>query len=608
MSEERDILKSLLLKEELKLLDQIKQKVLSEEQFTQEVSKVLGGAIKRAQKEDKSFERALSTPIQKGVTRAFSDNKQSIIDGLLPIMGQLIRKTVANSIKQFVADINRTLELGFSSKALKWRWQAFKTDQSFAEIVFQKTIRYQVNEIFLINQENGLLIEHVGTDDMLKDNNAISAMLSVIREFIGDSLQSPDDNLQSAEMGDNLLFFSHGPKAFLVFVVKGSPTERFKIKAQQLIENVHAEFSDVLINEENYRNNTDLQKFLRDQLVTKSISDKPKKINWVPWVVGILTIVLALSYWSYKRNKEYDEMVDIANSIGGLYVQSMVRTRGKFKIKGLVDPLADTSSLQREDVILDTRPYISLDDTITKKRVEMITADFNEVNFNVVNQELTVRGSILPKEQKKFIQKLNSIVGIKRIKNKVVVDNSTEITAFFESFFAIDKPPEFTVSHNHISLSGTLTYSQYQNFIQEIKHLFPEINVNGKTLTISDSNQLLINSINSTVINIPLLQKKAPKQIRLLTDIIKINQQLEQRGVSFKLSIIGQSDCYGTLSDSYSMKRAETIMSTLIQSSIDPAVVSKEILTCNTFDQTQNDAKRVVSFLIKQTEKNNESR
>ncbi len=600
MSKERDILKSLLLKEELQLLDQIKQKILSQEQFTQEVSKVLGGAIKRAQKEDKGFERALSIPIQKGVSRAFSDNKQSIIDGLLPIMGQLIRKTVSNSIKQFVTDINRTLELGFSTKALKWRWQAFKTGESFAEIVFQKTIRYQVNEIFLINQVNGLLIEHVGTDDMLKDNNAISAMLSVIQEFIGDSLQSPDDNLQSAEMGDNLLFFSHGPKAFLVFVVKGSPTERFKSKAQKLIENVHAEFSDVLINEQNYRNNTDLQNYLREHLVTKNISDKPKKINWIPWVVGIFTIVLAVSYWSYNRNKEYRELVSIANSIDGLYVQSIERNNGKFNIKGLVDPISDTALLHRKDVNLMTRPYVSLDGAILEKRAQQLVADYQDVNVIVDKHTLIVSGKISPANYSELKAKLNSIIGIQQIKNQLVIDNSDAISEFVKSYFKTNKQLKYEITHNNISLGGLMTFKLYQDFTQEIKELFPDIKVSSTDLTISDSNQILMNKINTIKINMPQLKRDNAKQKESLNEIINSLQKLLEREALFKLIIVGQSDCHGTLSDDYSLKRAKIMMKTLIQNSINPELLSIRVLKCKLFDQPFNDAQKIVSFSIVQ--------
>ncbi|MCF6318551.1 MAG: hypothetical protein L3J83_04595 [Proteobacteria bacterium] len=611
MSKELDTLKTLLLKEELQLLDSIKQKVLSQEQFTQEVSQVLSRAIKRAHKEDKGFENALSAPIQEGVSRAFSDNKQSIIDGLLPIMGQLIRKTVANSIKQFVADINRILELGFSTKAFKWRWQAIKTGKSFAEIVFQKTIRYQVNEIFLINQENGLLIEHVGTGNMLKDNNAISAMLSVIQEFIGDSLQSPDDHLQSAEMGENLLFFAHGPKSFLVFVVKGSPTERFKIKAQELVENIHAEFSDVLIDEQNYRNNPDLQNYLQNRLVTKSISDTPKKINWIPWVIGILAIIVALTYLSIKRNNEYQQMATTANSIDGLYVQSVTRKKGKFIIKGLIDPLANITSLQHENIVLDTKPYVSLDEAIIKKRLELIVTDFpgvhvntdhvKTVHVNTDKQTLNVEGNISADNYSILMTRLNSLIGIEQINNRLVVDNSPAIAAFAQSYFTTNKQLKYVVSHNHVSLTGTLTYKKHQDFIQKITHQFPETTFDNKHVTLSDSNQLLIDKINATVINMPLLEKNNTKQARILEETTDHLQQLLKRKAAFMLTIVGQSDCYGTLSDDHSSKRAKTIMSTLIQNAINPAFMSTKIQACDQFDRTFNDAQKNVYFLIQKS-------
>jgi OOP family OmpA-OmpF porin len=303
MNNERNILKSLLLKEELEVLEQLKQKLLSKEQFTEEVAKVLSKAIKRAHQKDVNFEKALEKPIREGVIKAFSESKQSIIDALLPIMGQLIRKTVTNSIKQFVADINRAIDQGFSTKAIKWRWQAKKAGISFPEMVFQKTIRYQIEQIFLINRENGLLIEHVGKDDLLKDNNAISAMLTAIQDFIGDSLDTPEANLQSAEIENVEYLISSGPKAYLAAVVKGSPTERLKEKLQKLIENIHADFSGYLVKEDEYRNIPDLNDYLRGHLVTKSLEEEQTQTNWLPWDIIPLLILSGLIYWSYTRNK-----------------------------------------------------------------------------------------------------------------------------------------------------------------------------------------------------------------------------------------------------------------------------------------------------------------
>lgn len=601
MSNEKDLLKSLLLKEELKLLNQLKEKVLSEEKFTEEVSKVLSGAIKRAQEKNPAFEKSLSVPIQKGVSRAFTENKQTIIDGLLPIMGQLIRKTVSNSIKQVVTDINRILELGFSTKALKWRWQSFQTGESFAEIVFQKTIRYQVNEIFLINRNSGLLIEHVGIDDMLKDNNAISAMLSVIQEFVGDSLQSPDDHLQSAEIGDNLLFFSHGPKAFLTFVIKGVPTERFKSKSFELIENVHADFSKGITNESTYRGNLELQDCLRSQLITKNISDARKKTSLMPWIVGMLILVTGLAYWSYQRSVSYNKIVDTANSIEGLYLQSISRQGGKYKINGLVDPLADISAINTSETTLQFKPFISLDEGIIKKRVSKVLSKYKGYTATINKGTITLTGLKTQNTVFKLIQHLKSIPGINYIENNTNVDSNKALHDFLEQYLKTQTDQtNFEVLQSKLFISGFLGFENHRLLTLQLKDLFPNIVIVDSELIITNSNEFLIKSINNTKINLPLLNNGNSKQIQNKQSLVKSLQSLLERGVIMRVTIVGESDCHGSLSDRYSMNRAESFKEMFTNKGIDKLILFTEVKKCIAYNGLSDESKLNVSFNVKQ--------
>lgn len=600
MSNERDILKSLLIKEELELLQTLREKVLSKDQFTQEVAQVLSGAIKRAQKEDENFERVLSLPIKKGVSRAFSENKQSIIDGLLPIMGQLIRKTVSNSIKQFVSDINRTLELGFSTKALKWRWQAYKADITFAEMVFQKTIRYQVSEIFLINSDNGLLIEHVGTDDMLKDNDAISAMLSVIKEFIGDSLSSPDGDLQSAEMGGNLLFFSHGPKAFLSFVVKGSPTERFKSNSQKLIENVHADFSDALKDEQNYRDNDELQSYLRSNLVTKEISETTTKINWLPWVLGFLLIIGSIAYWTYHKRQQFNEVNNTLQSIDGLYVQSITRKDGKFLIKGLLDPMADLSVLNNSEVTFQTQPYISLDENIVRSRIKKITSGYASIIVLLDDGILTVSGLVSPSESEEITNHLIQIVGVESIINELTINNTELLKVFVLQNLMISDDLKFECSHNEVLLFGTIKHDEYHDFIIKLKKDFPNVVVNNNALEVVETTQVLIDKVNNTKINMPSLG--AVDDSEQLLNVIESLQLLIKRDSTMRLLITGESDCHGAASNTYSQIRADTIKERLIKAGIDEQMILTDVNTCQSNADYKQEALLNVSFKITSSE------
>ena len=596
MSSEHENLKSLLLKEELEVLAQLKQKILSQEQFTHEVSKVLSGAINRAKKSDKSFDRALAKPIKKGVTQAFSDNKQSIVDSMLPIMGQLIRKTVTNSIKQFVSDINRVLEQRFSIKAIKWRWQAFKTGKSYAEIVFQKTISYQVKELFVINRENGLLIQHVGENDMLIDNNAVSAMLTAIQDFIGDSLQSSESGLSSAAIGDMSYFISPGPKAYLATVVKGAATERLKEKSQQLIENIHADFSDLLPHEEKYQQDPEFDEYLRPHLLRKSLSDTPKKINWLPWIIGVVIFVSAISYFSYKRNLNYHSIKQIAQSINGLYIKSINYSEGNYVVSGLLDPLADTSRLNKTNAVLNTQAFFSLDNSIVNKRIQIIANNYKNLNFTFNEGTLELKGHLTKANSDRLLTEIHALAGIKKINNFIVNDNSPEVHTFLNSYQKQMKQMTYQLEQKTIILSGIVKYNKYQNFTKNIHNRFPLLALNDDQLMVADSTDILISDIEQLIINIPVEIDSSKTQYPELVEKLKT---IMSRNNSLAIEVTGESDCYGKTSNQHSLFRAQSIASILELNGINSNRILTKISPCITFINNPDLSKLNVSFDVK---------
>ncbi len=544
MSKERDILKSLLLKEELEVLNQLKSKLLSEEQFTDEVAKVLSSAIKRSQKTDPQLEHALEKPIKKGVLRAFSESKQSIIDALLPIMGQLIRKTVTNSIKQFVSDINRAIEQDFSIKSLKWRWQAKKAGITYPEMLFQKTIRYQVTDIFLINKDNGLLIEHAGSDDLLKDNNAISAMLTAIQSFIEDSFDSEDAHLQSVEIKNQNFIIATGPKVYLAAVVKGNPTERLKQRFQEIIENIHAEYSEMLLQEDTYQNNLELNDFLRRNLVTKSLSDKQKEVNTLPWILMLIALVTGIAYWSYTRNQSLKNIWQKSSTIDGLYVQKIERKDGGFMLYGLLDPLADTSKLSDDAVTFVTKPYASLDEAIVQKRINQALSHYQMVQSRFNNGLLTLTGEINHEDSQLLLTRLYSINGVNHIDDGALVKTNPPT----------DQPEE------------------------DLSPFFDQIN--------------------NAFIRIPDIKNLALIEAQL-GFIIKNLQLLEEKGIKMQLTLIGTSDCAGLLSDDYSLKRANTVKELIGASLKENGFINTKVKKCTVTNQTNNKSLLGVKFNLK---------
>ena len=600
MSKERDILKSLLLREELELLDNLKQKLLSKQQFTKEISRVLSAAIKRAKKQDKEFERSLNGPIKRGVNKAFSENKQSIINSLLPIMGQLIRKTVTNSIKQFVADINRTLELGFSAKALKWRWQSMRSGESFADIVFHNTVHYQIVEMFVINHENGLLIQHVGSDEgeILKDNDALSAMLTALQDFIGDSVNSPDSGLASIEISDKLFLLSTGPNAYLASVIKGSPTERLKQKLQELVENIHSDYSDLITDQFQYQNNIEFTEYLQSHLVTKNISDSVKPLNWKPWLLIILLITVGLSYWTYDRNQKYQEVFNLTQSIPGFYLNDIVRNGDKFIVSGLMDPMADKSTLQSANIILDTEPFLSLDKEIIKKRVNEILKLHPNITAKISNNSITVSGEIIDIDSNLLVNKLHNVAGIDHVINHFTLDINQRIHNYIINNRNINHILNYKLKNNSFTIEGTIKENIYINFIKEFKAAFPDIVINDEKILYIETINSTIEYINNAKINLPKIYSgdiNEKKKFILMTNQI---QNLLKYQNQQQISIVGESDCTGTNSDDYSHARAEFIKQALIKNNIEINSLSTSIKPCVIFNTLKSDIEKNVFFIV----------
>jgi OOP family OmpA-OmpF porin len=599
MSNERDILKSLLLKEELELLDTIKKKLLTEEQFTREVSNVVAEALKRAQYKDKNIERALAQPIKEGVKRVFVDSKQSIIDSLLPIMGQLIRKTVTNSIKQFVSDINRILEQKFSVKYIKWRWQAFRTGSSLAQIVFQNTVHYQVSEIFLINSKNGLLIQHVGADDMLKDNNAISGMLTAIQDFVGDSFNESDSQLESIEIKGKQFLFSFGPKAYMAAVVQGSPTERLKEKLQQLIENAHGEFSKDLSNENNYDNLPDLNDFLRSNLVTKSLSPETKSINWLPWAIIVLLLSSYFIYTSYNNSVAYSKIVTSAESIDGFILQDVKAIDSGYKVTGLLDPQADVSPLVKNNITLSTKAYISLDANIIKKRIANIIDDYPEIKTDLIGNTLTLNGIVSQLEYKEVIKNLDKIIGVEKINNQLIINKEEEIISFLNQFPQFSKESTYDVQKQTLVLNGEANQEAMSDFESVFKTHFPKLQLDDSNVLLQDSTNKLLQYINNSSISLSDI-KSFNLQNKTLNKIIKNLHQLLDRGLKIQIEIIGESDCFGSNSNQFSLQRAELIKQIMLNQNIDKSLISTKIKSCKKYTTVPDASLLKVSFKTKE--------
>jgi len=567
MSEDRDKLKILLMSEEIAQINAIRKLLDDQNKFSQKVSEVLDQATDLTIQNNPKFQKKFSKIDSKAYVRAIQANKQTFIDALLPIIGPMIRQSVTTAIRRFVSDVNRAMEMGFSAKALKWRWQALRTGVPFAELVFNNTIAYQVQQIFLIDNNSGLLIEYAGQEgDLLQDKEAMSAMLTAIQDFVKDSIDNQSGGLSAAELGDKLVWVIQGNIANLAVVVKGAPTSRLRDKLTDACSELHSEFNHELVNQDKWNNNPELKLQLEQWLFTKTQSEETpetKTIQWWPWALIAILLIGWLGWRSYQKQQIYNKHQTTLNQTAGFVLQSLTEKKGRYVAKGLADPNANLSHLDTQ-LILETTPFVSLDDSMIQARVVNYLTE-PSVEVSVHQGVVTLTGN-QPNDDTftKRTHNLMLISGVRSVDNRLVQELSIkqQLTQFLKN----NPPPlglAVELQDKVVSLSGIQSKSLGESYLTDLKSRFADLDTASLHLF---SLQELKSQLLNTPITMIQTQQLDPTQVQSIIDNYNRFNMIKTQQSHVKLKLTGKSDCQGSLNESNlnAKNRATTVYQKLI--------------------------------------------
>jgi len=303
---------------------------------------------------DPDLARALAPGVERAITTSVRQNPTPLADALFPVMGPAIRKAVASSLAAMVESLNRTLEQSVSWRSMVWRYEAFRTGKSFGEVVLLHTLLYRVEQVFLIERESGLLLQHVEAGHgQVRDVDMVSGMLTAIRDFVRDSFRvDKGDGLEALKVGELSVWVEQGPRAVLAAVLRGEAPRSFRERLQQAIEAIHLEFSEPL---ERFSGDSAVFEGARPILESCLQSEfragggHSGRRTWL--LVG--AVLAGLAVWlglTLRSRWRWDGYVDALRAEPGIVVTSSGRRGGHYVIAGLRDPLA-----RDPEQILDSR-------------------------------------------------------------------------------------------------------------------------------------------------------------------------------------------------------------------------------------------------------------
>ena len=372
-------LRQLLLAPEQTELEHLKNRL---DQFIlqpNDVGRVLPDAIRLRAQEDTRLVTAMIPITQEALSLSIKQSPQLISDSIAPILGPAIRKAIARAMRGMVQSLNQTLEYSMSWKGLQWRWEAFRTGKSFAEVVMLHTLRFRVEQVFLIHKKTGLLLKHVVAEGVSgQGEEVISGMLTAIQDFVRDSFgQKQEDGLESLRIGDLTVWIEQGSGAILAGVIRGAPPMELREIFQESLETIHSQFSELLQSFQGDASSFEETRLALEDCLQAQFEQKSKGLPLVFWIVLVL-LILGLGMWAFQARSDQQRwslLLERIDQESGLVVTSVQDEGLPTIFYGLRDPLATNPEqilselgYSSQQVVFRLKPFLALTPEFVHKR------------------------------------------------------------------------------------------------------------------------------------------------------------------------------------------------------------------------------------------------
>lgn len=406
-SEEFAELRELLLSGERRRLEELERRLDALGLTPEGLAEFLPEAIALRAGRDKQLARALTPTVESSLRESVRRNPREIAAAIFPVLGPAIRKAIAETLAGLVQSINRALEHSLSPRGLKWRIEAWRTGVPYAQIVLRHALVYRVEQVFLIHAETGLLLGHVAPPELkVADADLISAMLTAIQDFVGDSFAEQDSGgLRTFSVGELTIMVERGPQAVIAAVIRGTPPDTLLRKLQDTLETIHLHFAgafaDFVGDAAPFQPaHPILEECLETVLSTDREAAARAPTAWLRWALPLLLLVTVAAALLWRSQRRWTQSVARLQAEPGIEVTEASRAWGTWHIRGLRDPLAADpatllASLGADSSSLNLRfeSYLSLEPMLILARVRRTLAAPPSVTLTLQQDSVLAAGT-----------------------------------------------------------------------------------------------------------------------------------------------------------------------------------------------------------------------
>jgi hypothetical protein len=414
-SDDLERLRELLLGDERRALDTARVRIAALESAQDDLPRRLPDAAIAALRSEGDNPRvadALADPLTQALGAAVQRNRQSLVDTLFPVIGPLIRKAIAEALRNLVNDLNGAIESSFSVRGLKWRIEALRGGVPYAQVVLKHRLAYRIDHVFLIERASGIVLQHEAAPELPPlDADAVAGMLTALGDFVGDSVgHGSGDTLESMRVGEYLVWVVQGPRANLACFMRGVPPAELRALLEQRLEEIHARIASSPDRANPHApGSTDIWHELLEPTSLLRAADlrtpstQPARSRW-PLLLGLALILLALGGYVASRER-WNTRIDglraqLVAHPGFVLTGLDSKPWRSVAVHGLLDPdaapldgMLAEAGLAGIESRLDIKGYLSTADSVVASRANRLLAPTAGVRLTVKDGVLSLGGN-----------------------------------------------------------------------------------------------------------------------------------------------------------------------------------------------------------------------
>ncbi len=155
------------------------------------------------------------------------ESRDDVVQALFPIVGQMIKKYIQQEIQVLSEKIDQQFQDALSFDLLWLRIKAAVTGVSYAELLLKATNEPKVMEIFLIEEESGVVMASYSRDKAF-DQDMMAGMLTAIKSFVEDAMETDKQALEMISYDLYKIYVQSFGRFYIAVVMAGTVDTAFK--------------------------------------------------------------------------------------------------------------------------------------------------------------------------------------------------------------------------------------------------------------------------------------------------------------------------------------------------------------------------------------------